>query len=493
MPGVVITTAVRSGPSTTNVAPAATFFVAGTAVRGSTTKANRVTSLQQFEQIYGDYSSSHTLHQHVKTYFEEGGSTAYVGRAVGASATAGAITLNDRSGGAGNPAITITAENPGDWSDNLTVAVVDGTTTNTFIINVYLSGELVYTTGEVLTAKAAVDKINNNTTAGIYITAADLTSGSTTLTTRPKVATATALSGGDDGAAPSEAQKIAALSLFGSELGAGAVAMPENAATSIVNGLIAHAATYNRIALCSFASGTNAATAVATASDFGVGANAEYAAFYFPHVVIPWEGGTTLTVSPESYAAAKRSVAHYKIGPWQPGAGLISEARFVSGLATNIDKTTGNLLDAGRVNALRVIQNKVRIYGARSVSSDTENFRYITGRDLINYIVVQAEQQLEDLVFSAIDSRRILFSQIEGRLIAILEPIRLGGGLYAAVDADTGRQLDNGYKVEVSDAINPVSQLAEGVVKARVGVRVSSVGDTIEVDIYKSNLTDSVI
>jgi hypothetical protein len=35
--------------------------------------------------------------------------------------------------------------------------------------------------------------------------------------------------------------------------------------------------------------------------------------------------------------------------------------------------------------------------------------------------------------------------------------------------------------------------LANGLVKARVGVRVSSIGDRIEIDIVKSNLTSTVV
>jgi hypothetical protein len=66
------------------------------------------------------------------------------------------------------------------------------------------------------------------------------------------------------------------------------------------------------------------------------------------------------------------------------------------------------------------------------------------------------------------------------------------GALYPAFDAN-GRQLDQGYTVRCDAALNPASQLATGLVKATVGVRVSSVGDKIEIEIVKSNLTSSVV
>ena len=42
------------------------------------------------------------------------------------------------------------------------------------------------------------------------------------------------------------------------------------------------------------------------------------------------------------------------------------EQRIVSGIATEINKTTGDALDDASVNAIRIIQNSVRIYGGLS-------------------------------------------------------------------------------------------------------------------------------
>jgi hypothetical protein len=139
-----------------------------------------------------------------------------------------------------------------------------------------------------------------------------------------------------------------------------------------------------------------------------------------------------------------------------------------------------------------VINGRVRIYGARTASNDEVNFRYITAQEMLNYVVVQAQAQLEDLVFSTIDGRQTLFANVKSRLINLLDPIRVNGGLYEAFDT-TGRRIDYGYSVVVNEAINPVSQLAGGLIRAKVGIRVSSVGDQIEIAVTKSNLTASVV
>jgi hypothetical protein len=487
MPGVIVTTAVRTGPSTTNVAPASTFFVAGTSERGTTSEAQLVTSLAEFESRYGGYTASGTLHQQVQTYFEEGGARAYVGRIVGNSATNATLVL---TGSAGGNAFTVNAANPGTWangSTGLTVTTTDGTGSASNF-RLFLNGELVYQTGELATAADFVSAINNSSIATIYISASVNTASATL-----GASASLQLSGGTNGSSPTDAQLVTGLDLFETNLGAGAVAIPGSYSTTIWDGLLAHAVDKNRIALLAFDPTNTVDESVTDAEDWiGTQDDTEYAGFYYPSITMTGSSETSLTISPEGYVAAKRSIAHNSVGAWQAYAGLNSKANFVTGVATSIDKADGDTLDAGYINAIRVIQGSVRIYGARSASTDTTNFRYITARDMLNYIVTEAEKRLEDLVFSTIDGRRSVFGRVEARLIGLLEPLRYEGGLYEAFDVD-GNQIDPGYSVLVTDALNPVTQLATGTVKAKVGVRVSSVADRIEVEIVKSNLTASVV
>jgi hypothetical protein len=483
MPGVVVTTAVRTGPNTTNTAPASTFFVAGTAERGSISEAKLVNSLAEFEALYGGYTAAGTLHQQVQTFFEEGGSRAYVSRVTGASATAGSLEIQDPT--ETDTVLSLTAANTGAWSSNVNVTVSAGSGANQ-IVKLYYGDEQIFSSGNVANAAAAAEAINNSAAATIYVSASAVVASATMATLN------TAMSAGANGSSPTDTQLLAGLELFESALGAGAVAIPGQFSTDIYDGLIAHAVAYNRVALLGFDPTATATDAADTVADYADVTGAEYAAFYFPHVTMVGSAGTSLTVSPEGFVAAKRSIAHNSVGPWQAGAGVLSAAKFITGLSTAIDKSTGDTLDDSNVNALRIIQGGVRVYGARSASADETNFRYITARDTLNYIVVEAERRLEDLVFSTIDGRRTVFGRVEGRLIGLLEPLRNAGGLYEAFDAD-GNQVDPGYSVEVTDALNPVTQLANGTVRAKVGVRVSSVADRIEVEVVKSNLTSSVV
>jgi phage tail sheath protein FI len=202
---------------------------------------------------------------------------------------------------------------------------------------------------------------------------------------------------------------------------------------------------------------------------------------------------SVITISPEAFVAGARSRAVQQAsGPWRAGAGQISASRTLRGLATEITPAGSDLMDEARVNVIRKIGNSIRVYGARSVSSDEANWRYITMRDTMNHITVGIEERMEEYVFETIDGRGALFGKIRGSIKAFLEPIRIAGGLYEAFD-DTGAQIDPGYNVIVDSSINPVTQLATGLVKAQVGVRVSGVADLIDIVITKSNLSAPII
>ena len=84
MPGVVITTAVRTGPSADTIRDSSQAFFVGLALRGPEEKATLVSSIADFEAQYGGYQSYAYLHPTVETFFEEGGTQCYVVRVVGA-------------------------------------------------------------------------------------------------------------------------------------------------------------------------------------------------------------------------------------------------------------------------------------------------------------------------------------------------------------------------------------------------------------------------
>lgn len=487
MPGVVVTTAVRTGPSGAGDITAGQLFIAGETERGSITDATLIRSFSEFTTEYGNYVAGN-LWPHVKAYFEEGGSRCYVGRTVDATATAGTLAID----GPTVPVIDLDAKNPGAWSANVDVEVLapDVTLAGAFRLRFWLDDVLLVTSRDLVDEADGVAWVNTSSVSHLVV-ATDLAA-----TGGPVVAAKAPLSAGVEGTVVDSEVVTTLDALFDSDYGAGAVAAPGWTGSTVWEGLRDHAAGRNRIAMLGFGSADSAATVKTAASAYYADAEAKRMAFYFPFIKVtdPASSGLTINISPEAYAAAARTRAVQEAGgPWRAGAGIISAASgYVQGVVTSIDKAVGDLLDEARVNAIRTIGGSVRVYGARSVSNDEDNWRYITFQDTINDITAKAEVRLEEFVFSTIDSRGGLFGRIEASLVGLLDPMRIRGGLYEAFDIN-GERVDPGYSVAVTDENNPVSQLAQGRVNAEIGVRVSSVGDQISISITKSNLTASVV
>lgn len=506
MPGISVTTGVRVGPTGADTAPASTLFVVGTAERGPVNKPRLVLGMSQFESIYGEFTSGTTLWDNLKTYFEEGGTRAYVQRIAGGTLAKADVDIMD---GAGTPAIwaTLTAANEGTWANTAggkeglkaVVAVASGAVTVSVYyknVEIWSAGPFVDETlidGTTKYAKQAFVEAVNSAPA-----LAELVVASVGPSTAAPVADTYELTGGTDTPASVTASTyVTGLSKFDYDLGAGAVACPGQSGSTIWNGLRDHAKNNRRIALCSSAEGADRSTAIGDADGYwgttaATRTDGSYMAFYWPYVKVPDGYGSTRNQSPECFVAAARARAHQQTGAWRAGAGEISIARYVTGLYSDVTRADADVVEANRMNALRVINGAVRVYGARSVSADETNWRFITYRDTLNYITAQAEKALEPLVFRPIDGRGNLFGSVESILTAMMEPIRIGGGVYEGFDKNTGRPVDRGYSVDVSAANNPAAQLAQGTVSALVGVRVSPVADKYTITITKSTLTANV-
>lgn len=484
MPGIVIETAVRTGPNSATVRSSSQFFVVGLAERGPSDAPVKVESLEEFELLFGDYQSYSYLHPTIQTFFEEGGTRAYIGRAVGPDAELGGLTLLD-GGGTPDDTISLKAVGEGAWSTRLAAEVVDSSGAR--IVKIYLDDVEIFSTGAQTTVAAIVNAINTSPLAAPYVSATDLASGNTN--PLPAVLAKTDFSEGDDDR--NNADFAAVLDLFNDSYGDGAVAIVD--ATDENAAVVEHANTHSRLALLHSASGTTVSEVIDDAAAVTAADHAEHAAYYFPWVYVPTAvTGVTRLIPPTGYVAAKRAQAHNQTGPHAPAAGLMSRARYVLGVETDIDRVAGDTLDDGKVNAIRVLSNTVRIYGARSCSGDVANFRFYTAQDVLNTVVTQAYTSLEDLVFSVLDGRNLVLGAVESRLLNLLIGLRNLGALYPAFDAG-GVEVDPGFSVRCNSSINPINQLADGTIKAEVGIRVSSIGDKINVTIVKSNLTTSIV
>lgn len=476
MPGVIITTSARSGATPSEPNASGQAFIVGLAERGSATEAVLVRGLADFEAKFGGRVSYSYLHDTVKTFFDEGGTQAYIARVVGAASTTGKVSLNGTQE-VPAPTLEVSASAPGAWSDNLTVVVEAGALPDSVNVAVVLGGQRVRTYTSVLTLDQLISRINND---GTYITARDL--GATTRTL-PAVGTYEVTAGTDDRASIAAADHAAALDRFSDTMGDGAVFAVDT--TGINTELIAHAVANNRIALL-FNENKDAGIA-----DLDVLPNSDAAGMFFPWVRVGDNGGNVRDIPPVGYVAGVRNRAHVQVGSWRPPAGEIATARAVLGLTREYSREEADLLDEARVSVIRRIGNTVRLYGWRSLSTDVDNFGYLNARDLLNRVVVESSRRLEQFVFAPVDSKGQLLSTINSELVGILEPIRLAGGLYALTN-DEGEEVDDGYLVDTSNAVNTRESLSRNEVHARVSLRVSPIGALIMLEITKVGLRQAL-
>jgi hypothetical protein len=473
--GVNVSTAVMTGPSTGLRAPSGQWFVVGQAERGPTTKPAVLRGLADYTVLFGDRVSYGSLYDQLKTFFAEGGVQAQVLRVVGPGATAGNVTLTDRADVA-LPTLRITAASAGAWSQRVRIEVRDGAQAGTFRIIVTLDNVVVEDRTNLTTPGMAALAFANSP----YIQVTNLGSASVAPTSNPAVLPPTVLTAGnDDRAAINTAAYVTALDQFVTGLGDGAVSVP-GIGPSIHAAIVEHVTAHRRIAI--LAGGVNDTVAGLAAEAAAIDSDA--AGLFAPWVNIPDGSGGFRQISPEGYVAGVRARAHETVGPWRAPAGKIAADQSLLGVAQEYTVADLEALDAARVSPIRVLADSVRLYGWRSLSSDEENFGFLSARDYLNRLVTRGEAVLEDFVYEPIDVKGQLLSSVNAALVGIVEPDRQAGGLYENVDA-SGRLIDPGYKVETGSEVNSAASLALNQIRARLSVRVAPTGALVSLTIVK--------
>lgn len=484
MPGVLTTTATRSGPSVVGIAPASTFFVAGLTERGPTTESPLLRAMGDFLRVYGDRVTYGAVYDSIRTFFEEGGLQAHVARTVGPAASTGFFVLMDANA---VPAATLRIEalGAGAWSTGVTVQVRAGVQTNTFDL-IIAYGEDAETFLNLASPSAAVAALR----ASSYVRGIDQGSASVAPANNPAVRVATPLSaGGDDRAAVVANTYADALDRLGPGFGAGAVAIPGQAAAAVAARVLAHCKANNRIGLLAASAASTPDSAIAQKATVQAAVtNEEYLGIFYPWIVIPDGAGGTRTISPEGYVAGVRARTQVGAGPWRAPAGQIATARYVIGVERDLTRAEGDRLDDNEVSAVRVIANEVRLYGWRSLSGNEADYGFLVGRDMLNYLVTEGEKRLEQFVMRPIDARGHLFGEIAAEIIGLVEPIRVVGGLYEQLASD-GSPLDAGYSVNTGSSVNTATTLLAGEARVELAVRIAPTGSLIRLLVTKAGLT----
>lgn len=475
--GVQVDTVLPPSGGGVNEVDPRTFFVTGLAQRGDTVNPIIIRSSVEARALLGDRVTFGALADQIDAFFGEAGENSgrvIAARVVGPAATVGLLNLVDRAAVPVNT-LRINAKDAGTWSSGITVQVLDGTAANTFTL-VVRYGEDVETFADLASPAAAVTAL----TASSYVRGQDLASATAAPNNNPVVLAATALSAGtDDRAAVTATDLVNALGRFGKDLGPGLVAIPGQPHSTVATGLAAHARTHGRIAVTSPALGTTPTQAGTAARALRTTAGADYLGFVYLWQQVPDGAGGTRLISPEGVVAGLRARLNRT---WAAPAGEAGITRYSLGAERTLTAEEINTLDDDAVTTFRQVLGGVRLYGWRSLSLNTADFRNLSTRDYLNALAFRARRALERFAHTVIDGKRQLFQQVDNELIALVAADAAEGALFAGAN-------DPGYKVDTGPGVNTPQSIAAGEIRAVLAVRQSPVGSLVRLTIRKVQLT----
>lgn len=448
---------------------AGAFFVAGVTERGAVNAPIAVGSLSDARSKIGGFVSYGAVDDALAQFFAEGGSLAYVCRAVGAAATVGTRNLVDAA--AAN-AIRVDAANPGAWSANIKVEVQNGLATNSRRIRVTYLDTLVEQFDNLLTADAVVTALASSR----FVRGTKLAAG-----TLPAVAAAAALSAGsDDRVSVNAAALLAALNMAGPEFGSGTVAIPSQPHTTVGQGLEAYGKAMRRKALIATGPGLDVTAAAAASSGLRNSAGSEKAGLFYPWLNVPDGAGGVRLVSPEGTVAGRYAARVAKDGPGHAPAGEAGRLSYAISAERALTQDDVDTLAEANVNPLWQSGSTIRLYGWWSLSPDQDNYRWLSDGDVLDQIAIEGRAALQPYVFGTIDGAGQIFSEIETDLSAVCDKYRQSGVIYERLDVDPGYRVDTGPDVNTNDTI------AAGEIRAAVSVRTSPLAELITMVLIKT-------
>jgi Phage tail sheath protein subtilisin-like domain len=280
-----------------------------------------------------------------------------------------------------------------------------------------------------------------------------------------------------------------ALDRFDAMLGPGQVAAPGVTDEADYKLLIAHALDRNRVALLDPPkTAADAAALITVASALNVEQGAKFSALFGNWLQYSGPGGTTLEIAPSAVAAGLIARNDRRNSPNVPAAGQNGVVNGASSLVAEYGGTEAEDLNEAGVNLFRDIYGDIELYGYRSLSlKDTDpNWWMFNHARLFIGIKAICQAVAETVVFAEIDGQRKRLAQFEGDLVGELLPLYTAGSLYGATP-------DEAFMVDaVSTIANPDEQLAEGIVRANVAVRMSPFAEYVIIPITKVAITDAL-
>ena len=479
-PGTVINVLDATPPRSAPVGVDA-WFITGIFPQGPLTPT-LVRGMTELEDIFGERDGANPIaYDSAEVFFREGGSRMYIGRVVGpAAAVASTANLMDA---AGTPvaSIKVSAKDPGLLANSWKVDVIPGANASEKIV-VLKDGD-----GNELERSVSGDKLGLVGQSSMLSKMAITSAGAGGL---PDDITDAAMTGGaSDEANATDTEWQGALDTFNADLGPGQVSAPGRTTPEAHTALRDHAFANNRIALLDATNGADKGTliAAANANRTASGSTSRFAALFAPWAHVPGVVPNTLRTVP--YSAVQAGMMARVTNPNQAVAGVNGRSMYAVDLVSPpwTDQDREDLNDAG-VNIARIMFDGIRTYGYRSLADPVSYSQWVqlSAVRLFMEIKAKCSEVLERHVFAQMDGQGSEFSALNGDLKGAIAPYwQPMGALYGEVS-------EQAFRVDTGSAVNPPADVALGILRARVSLRVSPFAEVVILDLVNHRITEAL-
>lgn len=452
-------------------------FLVGVSERGSVDEPIKAISLADaVDKIGARQSANPYLYDALDCAFREGASVVYIARAVGAESD---TAEQDAVDAEGKTAFTVAARSPGDWGNDLTVAITLSGGSVTLVVKE--DGTTVETSPALGTNAEVVEW--GKSSPYVTVTIGEAEAGDA------KTQTLELEGGKDDVAGVGTTQIETALDTLTNDLGPGQVAAPGFTTEAIHKALLEHAAATNRRALLDDPVETTKSELLSHAGALR-GPVARYGALLASWAYVPGVSlGTTRKVpySGLQMGIIARSEAEGN-NPNRAAAGPRGKSRYATGLVTTFTDAERGELDEGGVIASILVRGVVTTYGnVTLVNQTTEpNWKSFSASRLVMGVAAAASAILESYDFEQIDGHGYVFKKLQGDLSGgACMPFYLDNALYGTTPAEA-------FFVNTGPDVNTPGSIANEEIKAQIGIRVSPTASFLEVEVVKVPTTESL-
>ena len=186
--------------------------------------------------------------------------------------------------------------------------------------------------------------------------------------------------------------------------------------------------------------------------------DSKYGAYYFPWIQVYDPDKGNIFVPPSGHIAGVYSRTDSERGVHKAPANEI--VRGALGLKYNVSKGEQDLLNPKGINAIRLMNGGIRIWGARTLSSDP-SWRYINVRRLFIMVEASIERATQWVVFEPNDHR--LWKRVQRTISSFLTLLWRNGALM-------GVSPEQAFYVKCDEETNPPEVIDAGQLVVEIGL-----------------------